>query len=176
MSMQLRKQQKEHLMSPKVPTAPWSMIAQDLFTLAEEPYIDYYSDFWELEVNDTSSETIIGCTKAHFAHYGIPEKVITDNGPQFRAKQYKKFAKQWGFSRVTSSPCHSQSNSKAESVVKITKGMLKNVTQDRTDINLAIFPWRNTPTKGGKYSSVQKIHSRRTHTQLPISSKLLEPK
>jgi len=50
-------------------------------------YLDYYSDFWELDaVNGTSSDTIIKCTKAHFAHYSIPEKVITDNGPQFRAQ------------------------------------------------------------------------------------------
>ena len=88
------KQQKEPLMSPEVPTAPWSMIAQDLFTFAGKTYlitIDYYSDFWELDaVNDASSETIIGCTKTYFARYGIPEKVITDNGPQFRAEQYKK--------------------------------------------------------------------------------------
>jgi len=54
--------------------------------------------------------------------------------------------------------------------------MLKKVTQDRTDINLAILSWRNTPTEGGKYSPVQKLHSRRTRTQLPTSSKLLEPK
>ena len=70
------KQQKEPL---EVPTAPWSMIAQDLFTFAGKTYlitIDYYSDFWELDaVND---ETIIGRTKTHFAHYDIPEKVFTD--------------------------------------------------------------------------------------------------
>ena len=67
---------------------PWAIIAQDLFTLAGKSYlitVDYYSDFWELNaVTDTSSETIIEYTKAHFACYDrIPEKVITDNGPQF---------------------------------------------------------------------------------------------
>jgi len=38
------------------------------------------------------------------------------------------FAKQWGFNHVTSSSYHSQSNGKAESAVKIAKGMLKKVT------------------------------------------------
>jgi len=174
------KQQKEPLMSPEVSTAPWSMVAQDLFTFAGKTYlitIDYYSDFWELDaVNDASSDTIIECTKAHFARYGIPEKVITDNGPQFRAQQYEDFARQWGFSHVTSSPYHSQSNGKAESAVKIAKSMLKKVTKDRMDVNLAILSWRNTPTEGGQYSPVQKLHSRRTRTQLPTSSKLLKPK
>ena len=54
--------------------------------------------------------------------------------------------------------------------------MLKKVTQNETDINLAILSWRNTPTEGGQYSPVQKLHSRRTRTQLPTLSKLLKPK
>ena len=132
---------------------------------------------WELDaVSDTSSETIIECTKVHFAHYGIPEKVITENGLQFRVQAYEDFAKQWGFHHVTSSPYHSQSNGKVESAVKIAKGMLKKVTKDNKDVNLAILSWRNTPTEGGQYSPVQKLHSRRTRTQLPTSNKLLKLK
>jgi len=69
------KQQKQPLMSP---TAPWSMVAKDLFTFSGKAYlitVDYYSDFWELDaVSDTSGETITECAKVHFAHYGIPEK------------------------------------------------------------------------------------------------------
>ena len=174
------KQQKEPLMSPDPPTAPWSMVAQDLFSFTGKAYlitVDYYSDFWELDaVSDTSSETIIECTKRHFARYGIPEKVITDNGPQFIAQAYEDFAKQWGFHHVTSSPYHSQSNGKAESAVNIAKSLLKKVTKDNKDVNLAILSWRNTPTEGGQYSPVQKLHSRRTRTQLPTSNKLLKPK
>ena len=135
------KQQKEPLLSPEVPTRPWAIVAQDLFTFAEKSYlitVDYYSDLWELDaVSDTSSETIVEHTKAHFARYGIPKKVITDNGPQFRAQLYENFAKQWGFKHVISSPYHSQSNGKAESAVKIAKAMLKKVTQDNMDVNLA---------------------------------------
>jgi len=56
-----------------------------------------------------------------FARYGIPEKVITDNGPQFRSQRYEDFAKQWEFDHVTTSPYHSQSNGKAEAAVKIAK-------------------------------------------------------
>ena len=48
--------------------------------------------------------------------------------------------------------------------------------KDSIDINLAMLYWRNTPTEGGQYSPVQKLHSRRTCTQLPTSSKLLKPK
>ena len=74
------------------------------------------------------------------------------------------------------SPVPSQSNGKAESVVKIAKSLLKKVTKDNKDVNLAILSWRNTSTERGQYSPVQKLHSRRTRTQLPTSNKLLKPK
>ena len=111
------KQQKEPLMSPKAPTIPWAVVAQDLLMYAGKSYlitVDYYSNFWELDtVTNTSSETIVTHTKGHFARYGIPEKV------------YEDFAAQWGFNHVTSSPYHSQSNGKAKAAVKIAKSMLK---------------------------------------------------
>ena len=173
------KQQKEPLLSTEIPTSPWAVLAQDLFTLAGKSYlitVDYYSDFWELDaLTDTSSESIVKHTKAHFARYGIPEKVITDNGPQFRAQSYEEFASQWGFNHVTSSPYHSQGNGKAEATVKIAKNMLKKVNQDNQDMNLAILAWQNTPTEEGHYSPVQKLQSRRTRTQLPTISELLKP-
>ena len=88
------KQQKEPLLSTEIPTMPWAILAQDLFTLAGKSYlitVHYYSDFWELDIQtDTFSENIVKHTKAHFARYGIPEKVITDNGPQFRAQSYEE--------------------------------------------------------------------------------------
>ena len=148
------KQQKEPLIPSAAPPRPWAKVAQDLFSLGDKSYlitVDYYSDFWEIdEVPDTTSDTIVSLTKAHFARYGIPEKVITDNGPQFRSKAYEDFANQWEFDHVTSSPYHSQSNGKAEAAVKIAKRLLKKVSKDHTDIHLAVLrlAWRNTPTEG----------------------------
>jgi len=54
--------------------------------------------------------------------------------------------------------------------------MLKKATKDNRGINLAIPSWCNTPTAGGHYRPVQKLHSRRTRTQLPTASKLLKPR
>ena len=42
--------------------------------------VDYFSKCWELDtLTNTSSETTVEHNKVHFARYGIPEKVITDN-------------------------------------------------------------------------------------------------
>ena len=94
----LQKQTKEPLMTYTIPTHPWQMVAQDLFMLNNQNYlvtIDYFSDYWELDIlQDTTSETVVNCTKAQFARFGIPETVLTDNGPQFQAEQYANFAKE----------------------------------------------------------------------------------
>ena len=128
-------------------------------------------------MTDTSSETIVEHTKAHFARYGIPEKVITDNGQwtTIPSPSLQTVCCSWGFSHVTSSPYHSQGNGKAEATVEIAKGMLKKVNQDNLDMSLAILAWRNTPTEGAYYSPAQKLQSRRTCTQLPTASELLKP-
>ena len=172
----LAKQQKEPLMTHEIPSRPWQMIGQDLFMLQRKSFlitVDYFSDFWESdELVTETSEEVIKCTKAHFARHGIPDTVITDNGPQFRATEYEQFAKKWEFKHVTSSPYHSQSNGKAESAVKIAKTMMKKVIND---FQLAILNWRNTPSEGSKYSPVQKLQSRRTKSLLPATDNMLQP-
>ena len=133
--------------------------------------VDYYSDFWELDyLPDTSSATLIEHTKAHFARYGIPDKVISDNGPQFRSQEYATFVKAWVFTHITSSPYHSRTNGKAEGAVKIAKSLLR---KDDSDPFLAILNWRNIPTESSEYSPSQKLHSRRTRTLLPTTETLL---
>ena len=166
-------------MTYEIPTRPWKMVAQDLFTLSHVKYlitVDYYSDYWELDlVSDTTSETVVGCTKAHFARHGIPETVVTDNGPQFVSRAYEEFATEWEFQHVTTSPYHSQSNGKVEAAVKIAKRLIKKAKKDKKDIQLAILNWRNTPTEGSHSSPIQKLQSRRTRTLLPTPEVLLQP-
>ena len=173
------KQQKEPLMTYELPSRPWKMVAQDLFTWDQKDFlitVDYYSDYWELdELADTTSLTVIDCTKKHFARYGVPDRVITDNGPQFRSQEYEKFAATWKFEHTTSSPYHSQSNGKAESAVKIAKKLLQKSKKDHRDVQLAILDWRNTPTESSNVSPSQKFHSRRTRTLLPTAEPLLMP-
>ena len=46
------RQQKEPMMKTEIPTRPWQMVAQDLFTVNRENYlipVDYFSNYWELD-------------------------------------------------------------------------------------------------------------------------------
>lgn len=171
-------QQKESMLSHELPTRPWQIVSMDLFAHREKDYlliVDHYSDFWEIELlPDLSADTVIKRCKAQFARHGQPDKVITDNGPQF-SSQFKRFALEWEFDHVTSSPRHPKANGKAESAVKIAKNLLRRAARDGADPWKAILHWRNTPTENMDSSPAQRLMSRRLKTSIPVTNKLLEP-
>ena len=51
--------------------------------------------------------------------------VISDNDPQFSCREFEKFATDWEFEHVTSSPIYLQSNRKVEQAVKSAKRLMK---------------------------------------------------
>ena len=71
------------------------------------------------------SEEVVLHTRSIFAQHGIPEMVISDNGPQFACDTYAKFAHKYGFDHITSSPHYPQCNREAERVVQMVKSLLQ---------------------------------------------------
>ena len=115
------RQQKEPLLRHEVPDRPWAKVATDLFQLENKDYhltVDYFSYFFEVDrLYSTTSETVIKKRKGHFARYGIPDEIISDNGSQFTAKEFRVFAQAYGFKYTHTSPHHHQSNGKAKSAL-----------------------------------------------------------
>ena len=50
--------------------------------------------------------------KSHFARYGCPDQVVSDNGPQFDCEEFRKFAETWDFEYTSSSPGNIKANEK----------------------------------------------------------------
>ncbi|XP_030578703.1 uncharacterized protein K02A2.6-like [Archocentrus centrarchus] len=174
------KQQKETLIPHEVPNRPWAKVGTDLFMFDNRDYlitVDYFSNFWEIDyLADTKSTTVIKKLKAHFARQGIPDIVISDNGPQYVSQEFKKFSQLWGFQHKTSSPGYPQSNGKAESAVKTAKRLLHKAKAAGQDPYLSLLDHRNTPSLGLNTSPAQRLLSRRTKTLLPMKSSLLKPR
>jgi hypothetical protein len=171
------KQAKEPMMTHNIPILPWTKVGQDLFSLNGESYlvtVDFFSDFFEVDrLSDTTSQTVIECTKRHFAAHGKAD-IVSDNGPQFTSQEFQQFTRDWEIKHITSSPYHSRSNGKAESAVKIAKRLLKKSKRDNKDFYMCLLEWRNVPDVDG-YSPVQKLNSRRTRTTMPTAEALLKP-
>ena len=166
-------QPKETLMSHEIPSLPWEKIGTDIFTHNNKDYL-VTVDFWEMDrLPNTRSSTTVLKLKSHFARYGIPHQVISDNGPQFASKEFADFAEKWDFEHLTSSPGNSKTNSKAESGVKTAKRLLHKSIKAGKDPYLAILDYRHTPTQGMVSSPAQRLISRRTKTLLPTTQCLL---
>ncbi|XP_012937556.1 uncharacterized protein K02A2.6-like [Aplysia californica] len=103
--------QKEPLFPSSLPDRPWSRsLAMDLFDIKGQTYIvvvDYYSHWVVLSLLEKLNSVFD--IKSIFATYGIPEAVVSDNGPQFSSASFQAFAKEFGFIHITSSPRYPQS-------------------------------------------------------------------
>ena len=103
-------QQREPLKLHNISERPWSLVATDLFYWNGTDYVvvtDSFSGWFEFAMlGNTSSRMVIGKLKEIFARYGIPDVLYSDNGPQYSSEEFQKFAREWGFNHVTSSPYH----------------------------------------------------------------------
>ena len=72
----------------------------------------------------------------------------SDNGPQFSSNGFRKFADEYGFRHVTSSPHYTRSNGFIESQVKIVKKSLAKAKKSGLDPALALLRLRTTPIDG----------------------------
>ena len=122
-----RSQQKETLMTQETPALQWEKVGVDLFSWEGRDYqviVDYTSNFWEVDrMNSTTTTSVIKQLKSHFARFGIPSVVASDNGPQYMSDEFCTFAAKWDFEHQTSSSGHQNANGKAEAAVKAAKLM-----------------------------------------------------
>ena len=86
----------------------------------------YYSRFIEIALlkQTTAKEKFIRNTKSTFARHGIPEVVVSDNGPQFVSDAHQQFAKDYHSTHKASSQYYPQSNGEAERAVGTIKRLL----------------------------------------------------
>ena len=125
--------------------------------------VDYHSRWPEIRILDhLTSSAVITRLKSIFATHGIPDIVISDNGPQFASTEFQKFTKEYGFTHTTSSPRYPQSNGEAERSVQTVKNLLKKAT----DPYISLVLYRATPLQNG-FSRSQLLMGRKLKTKLP---------
>ncbi len=170
-----QKQRAQPLMPSALPELPWQKVGTDLFEWRQRMFllvVDYYSRYVEIaRLNQLTAEEIITHTKSIFARHGIPEEVVSDNGPQYSSQAYAEFAKAYQFRHITSSPYFAQSNGEAERAVGTVKSLLKK----STDPYLALLAYRTTPLQNG-YSPSELLMCRRLRTTVPGTRNQRTPK
>ena len=81
----------------------------------------------------TMSSQVITQLKSTFSLYGIPNEVISDNGPRLSNGRFKQFAESWEFKHTTTSPKHPQANGQVEKDIGTTKSVLDKAYEDGTE-------------------------------------------
>ena len=121
-------------------------------------------------LSSLNSSTLIRKCKQVFADHGIPEEVISDNGPQFASREFTRFAKEYGFRHHTSSPHFPQANGEAERAVQTVKKMMQ-----QNDPDIAMLNYRTTPHSATGISPSIVLMGRQLRTKIPVLPQNLKP-
>ena len=133
--------------------------------------MDYFSKWPEIsKLDNLSAKNVISYMKSQISRYGIPDELISDNGPQFACEEFAQFMKDYDIKHTTSSPYHPQANGQAERTVQTVKRLLVKAK----DPYKALLDYRNSPLDTG-FSPAQLFLGRQLKTTLPTTSKLLKP-
>ncbi|XP_071499791.1 uncharacterized protein [Diadema antillarum] len=116
-----------------------------------------------------TSSAVIRLTKAIFSEQGIPDRVISDNGPHFAGDEYKRFSQVWGFNHITSSPHYPRSNGQVERTIQTVKLTLSTAREGRQDEYLAMLSLRSTPIDNNLTSPAEVLYRRKVRNTLPMS-------
>ena len=151
---------REPLLPTDLPDYPWQKIGTDLYFLNRANYlvaVDYFSRYIEvIKLKTMTSQTIIEGLKSMFSRHGIPEIVISDNGPQYSSHKFAEFTSSYKFRHITSSLHYPQSNGQAERTVQIVKMLLKS----SDDSYLTLLTYRTTPLPWCNLSPAQLLMGR----------------
>ncbi len=81
-----------------------------------------YVVHWEIRESMTEADVEIILQRARETFPGVYPRIISDNGPQFIAKDFKAFIRMCGMTHVRTSPYYPQSNGKLERWHRSIKG------------------------------------------------------
>ena len=144
---QQKAQCAESLKPHEISARPWQIAATDLFQFGRSHYmlvVDYYSKYPLVrKLKDFSSQEK-NLTKQIFGEQGIPERLISDNGPHYSSTLFKQFSREWGFEHYTSSPRYPQSNDLAECRVQAIKSAMQKATSSNGDLDMVLLCLRST--------------------------------
>lgn len=134
------------------PTRPWSRLHVDYAgPLGDKMFlvvIDAHSKWIEVfPVNSATAAATIENLRQLFAQFGIPDTIVSDNGPQFSAAEFREFCRSNAIRHSRVAPYHPSSNGLAERAVKIFKhGLKKQSEGSLTDcISRMLLQYRVTP-------------------------------
>lgn len=139
---------------------------------------DVFSKWSEVFImnNNTEAKTTIEKFRECFARFGLPNKLVTDNGSQLMSSEFLQFCSLNNIHYVTSPPFHPATNGAAENCVKSIKNGIKKALNDpvnkgvslETIINRYLFNYRNSIHCSTGFSPAEMIFKYKVKTRFDI--------
>lgn len=162
-------QQREAPIEPRVTEFPMSDVGCDLFALRGKDYlvmVDRYSGYPLVQkLGSTTTQAICGHLTRWFSLFGIPCRIRTDGGPQFR-QPFAEYCEQLGIKHELASAFNPESNGLSEAGVKQVKRLLDKTIDADENFDFNLLQYRNTPKEDGSIPAALFFH-REQRTLLP---------
>ncbi|UYV62905.1 K02A2.6-like [Cordylochernes scorpioides] len=142
--------------------------------------VDSHSKWIEaFPMREITSANTIEQLRRLFSSYGLPEEIVSDNGPQFTGSDMKTFLKNNGIKQTLIPAYHPQSNGLAERAVKMIKMALDKNKRKPGDtiqdtLSKILLAYRSTPHETTKKAPSELFIGRSLRTRLSIIHPNLE--
>ena len=164
------------------PKTPWTRIHIDhagpfldhhflLIVDAYSRWLDAYSRWLEVHcVPSTSSSATIKVLRRVFSIHGLPQQLVSDNGPGFTSNEFKQFMDQNGIRHSLTSPYHPRSNGLVERAVQTFKQAMKKMDGPiHVKLSRFLFSYRITPQTTTGHSPAELLMGRRLRSRFDLS-------
>lgn len=121
-------------------------------------------------MSSTTAERAIEFLRSTFARFGIPEQIVSDNGPQWTSEEFNLFLKQNGIKHYFSAPYHPSTNGLVERFIQTKKSALKKGIARSLQHSLSEFllNYRNTVHATTQESPAKLLLKRDLRTRLNL--------
>lgn len=141
-SMQNKKSENE-LSNWPATTKPFERVHIDFYDFQRNKYlilVDNYSKWLEVvPMHSTIASATIDKLRCIFSVFGLPNEIVSDNGPPFNSSEFKSFCVSNAIKLTHSPPRHAQSNGEGEVSVRDVKIALKKMLIDERSKNVPIM-------------------------------------
>ena len=155
---------KEPLQAHEVPQEPWERIVMDYFYTNGRLYIlicDYFSKLpFLFQVKTTSFANLKEHLEELFSVEGIPDEIMSDNGPPFNGKEFSSYLTGLGIRHTTSSPNYPRSNGFIERQIQTMKRLIEKANSSGRSHQEALTGLRAQPLGDGLPSLSEILHGR----------------
>ena len=159
------------------PARPWQRVHIDfagpflgkMYFLA----IDAHSKWPEIfEMTSTTTSKVVEVLRHLFASYGLPEQIVSDNGPQFTSSDLGEFLRLNGVRYIRCAPYHPSSNGAAERLVRTFKEAMKAGVNDGLSphhrLQNFLLTYRTTPHSSTNSTPCSLFLGRSMRTRLDL--------